>query len=308
MLRGLQTEVKNQYCYIIVIIFFGKSEIFLPYRTLAYGWKYCFHLKSMFLYLKCYTHVYLIWVMHGTIVTCFFFYETTVSCHSGNPVVSAENSVKVEKLNSKYIVSHQCKMKCRVLPYILLHWCLALNIKLPSKFNNRWFILSYLGFFCVVVFVVYNHTFSCRIGGQSLNNKPDVPDLMCASTFPWPLFYSSRFSLSKEELLHVPLSYLPSGHTSFFFFCSLNCQSFLLTPSINIYTGSHLILPYPSSLKLLFKSLSVSTAESSDILPQCKVFEEIFFFSLAPVLPEYLFFGVFFSFLFLFYGLILWTI
>lgn len=60
------------------------------------------------------------------------------------------------------------------------------------------------------------------------------------------------------------------------FFCSLNSQSFLLTPSINIYAGSHLILPYASSLKLLFKSLSASTAESSDTLPQHKVFEEIF--------------------------------
>ena len=30
----------------------------------------------------------------------------------GIQLSSAENSVKVEKLNSKYIVSHQCKMKC----------------------------------------------------------------------------------------------------------------------------------------------------------------------------------------------------
>lgn len=38
---------------------------------------------------------------------------------------------------------------------------------------------------------------------------------MCASTFPWPFFYTSRFSLPKEELMHVPLPFLPSGHTFF---------------------------------------------------------------------------------------------
>lgn len=93
-----------------------------------------------------------------------------------------------------------------------------------------------------------------------------------------------------------------------FFICSLNSESFLLTPSINIYTGSHLILPY-ASLKLLFKSLSAA-AVSSDTFPQC-VFEDIFFppplfffsFSIAApdTLPECLLFGVVFFFL-----LILW--
>jgi len=34
---------------------------------------------------------------------------------------SAEDSAKVEKLNSKYIVSHQCQMKCRFLACVLLH-------------------------------------------------------------------------------------------------------------------------------------------------------------------------------------------
>lgn len=121
---------------------------------------------------------------------------------------------------------------------------------------------------------------------------------MCANTFPWPLFYSRRFSLPQKEPLHVLLSCLPSGYTSFFLlFFEFSELSAL--PSINIYTGSHLILLYASSLKLLFKSLSASTAESSDTLPQCKVFEEIVgFFSLAaPVLPEYLLFGVFFLFI-----------
>lgn len=154
-------------------------------------------------------------------------------------------------------------------------------------------------FFVWLFFVVYNHSFWCRIGGQCLNDKPDVPNLMCASSFPWPLFYSSRFSLSKEELLHVPLSYLPSGHTSFFSFVLWIVKAFCSHPALTFILAvtSSCLTHLPWSFFL--SPFQYQQQKVVIYFHSVKSLKKFYFFSLAPVLPEYLLFGVFFLFIFI---------
>lgn len=110
-----------------------------------------------------------------------------------------------------------------------------------------------------------------------------------------PLFYRRRLSLPKEELLQVLLSYLPSGHTSFFSFVLWILKAFCSHPALTFMlavTSSCLMhLPWSFFLNPFQHQQQKVVIHFHSI----KSLKKFFLFSpLAPhVLPKYLLFGFF---------------